>query len=1060
MREHGARLASAPENVKADKDCVLAAVNQCGGLLRIAVLPLKANREVVLAAVQQDGHALQHAAEALKEDRAIVMTAVERCGMALRHAAESLKADHEVVMAAVKQDGHAFQYAGASMRGSPQAVMEAVRLGGVAFQHVDDELKTAELRRAAAEFGYWLKDADDDLKADRSLLLAAVSKSGTELSNALDRFRADREIVMAAVKQDGSALQYASEELCADREIVMAAVRQDGSALAHASSELRADREIVMAAVKQAGRALEYAAHASSELCADREIVMAAVKQAGRALEYASEELCADREVVMAAVRQHGIALSQASVQYCGDREVVIAAAETHAVLSTLTCAMGLTQAAASLKVDREVVLMSVRQNGRELRHAGDAVKQDGEIVMEAVRQNGSALAYALEPQRADREIVMAAVEQTGHALEYASSELHADREIVMAAVEQTGSALAHASEELRADHQIVMAAVRRVGFALEYASVELRAVRDIVAAAVRQVGFALRYASEQLRAHRHVVHLAVRHCPTVIQWAAHPFRADVGFMLSLVRRECGVLQFADESIKADPVFVEAATREVINQDAIQPTVPVLSKMLEVHGRRALSGMLAAGLPAALLQAMMAGKTDVSQSSKLLQDLMGNRFQPRERKLLSGALAAVGAADPFASTELTTLVALLRTAHAEGKGASATLAAKALCSRVPKGKGQGAKYGSVWPLVLAYLLPLADRPLNAKCLYNMLALPSSPAMPSPSDFSSAAFTHLLMHLPSDVFVATATSLTLRLVINDLSAVAQVVSTAWQHAPSSSEPLIRLRCSVRKHQTFYSAHVEAAAGAAPNGVVGSWCLKCTRDGGDTILVSPITQCISIHSSTAIKIQLPRAMVEAGRPLTLMGSFEMVAHHRQYDLLAQYHTAVRRRTRPEAAAPNAVETLMFAASGKLASGESVSTEAAALCRQVALRYVAHHFTSLSATAEFRMLPSELVKDLLHLDELSTDSEEHTLVALTPWLEDPARDAACIVTALDGIRWAWLPLEVVLKLRKGNGVLHRFAHDNGLRHMIDGAVALICSSGKRAREEDVDLLTCPIT
>ena len=54
--------------------------------------------------------------------------------------------------------------------------------------------------------------------------------------------RAYRDLVLAAVWQDGMALRYASEELQADREIVLAAVRQDGRAPDYASAELQADQ--------------------------------------------------------------------------------------------------------------------------------------------------------------------------------------------------------------------------------------------------------------------------------------------------------------------------------------------------------------------------------------------------------------------------------------------------------------------------------------------------------------------------------------------------------------------------------------------------------------------------------------------------------------------------------------------------------------------------------------------------------------------------------------------------------------------------------------------------
>jgi len=48
------------------------------------------------------------------------------------------------------------------------------------------------------------------------------------------------------VSKDGSALQYAAENMKADREIVLAAVSEDGSALNFAVEDLKADREIAL----------------------------------------------------------------------------------------------------------------------------------------------------------------------------------------------------------------------------------------------------------------------------------------------------------------------------------------------------------------------------------------------------------------------------------------------------------------------------------------------------------------------------------------------------------------------------------------------------------------------------------------------------------------------------------------------------------------------------------------------------------------------------------------------------------------------------------------------
>ena len=71
--------------------------------------------------------------------------------------------------------------------------------------------------------------------------------------------KADREIVLVAVTNCKYALKYASKNLKADREIVLAAVTKHGSALYYASENLKADCEIVLIAVSDYSFALIYA---------------------------------------------------------------------------------------------------------------------------------------------------------------------------------------------------------------------------------------------------------------------------------------------------------------------------------------------------------------------------------------------------------------------------------------------------------------------------------------------------------------------------------------------------------------------------------------------------------------------------------------------------------------------------------------------------------------------------------------------------------------------------------------------------------------------------------
>ena len=91
--------------------------------------------------------------------------------------------------------------------------------------------------------------------------LDAVKKDGRALKN----FPAQKNnptIVKLAVAQNGQALKHASNELKGDRTIVLAAVSQRGQAwraLSYASPEMKRDREVVTAAVQQNGSALQFA---------------------------------------------------------------------------------------------------------------------------------------------------------------------------------------------------------------------------------------------------------------------------------------------------------------------------------------------------------------------------------------------------------------------------------------------------------------------------------------------------------------------------------------------------------------------------------------------------------------------------------------------------------------------------------------------------------------------------------------------------------------------------------------------------------------------------------
>ena len=895
--------------------------------------------------------------------------------------------------------------------------------------------------------GVWLVSATAAVRANRDVVMAAVQQSGRTLRYAAAALQGDREVVTAAVQQDASALQHAAESLKADRELVMAAVKQDGYALAHAAASLKADREVVMAAVQESGSALAYAAES---LKGDREVVMAAVKQDGYSLQHATSALQDDGDLQAAAV-ELGFALANADDSIRADRSFILAGCQRYGT--------ELEYVAESLKADQEVVMAAVKQDGSALQHAAESLKADREVVMAAVQQAGAALAHAAESLTADREVVMAAMQQDVDAFDYAAESLQADREVVMAAVQQNGDALEHAAESLKADREVVMAAVQQAGAALAHAAESLTADREVVMAAVQENGYALEHAAESLTADREVVMAAVQQDSSALEHAAESLQADREVVTAAIGNDLSALQYADTTLASDAPLIENATRVALGRQPLWSLARLRAfcDILDAGGHSARAGMHAAGLPNALLQAMGEGSVDVTLSSQLLQDLLGKHFVPRERGLVREAMAALDNDDAFAATPTAELVQLLQLAYADDNHRFAKLAAKALNRRTNEKASIAA-----WPLLLHYLLQLDNYSVDLTRLLASTALP----VPHPSEFPTSAFVHLLMHTPFDFYNANARRVTATIDVQSLSTARIALESPWHNVPSSSEPLIAFRVVLRRAQAARHLAVidtcQTSSANGANGVIASIRVATTilppeaeaSEPKEKTLTKRDSVCLSAHAMKSVSV---RCKLPTDRALKVTGIVELVAHQKQWQLLAMYHTAWLRHKDPDAVKPDAIATLLFAFT-EVASHHGMSAECVTLCKTVALRYTAHHFSLLAAQPAFCALPVAIVGNLLHMDELSTESEELTLLALTPWLQAPGRTGADVASALGGLRWAWLPLEVVLRLRQPGGVLHHVAADDDVREMVDGAVALICSNRKRPLQDDT--LTCPIT
>ena len=151
---------------------------------------LKSNRDFVMAAVCKNPWNLRHASEELKNNPEIVLAAVCKEPAALQHASEELKSSYDFSMAVVSKVPKALQFLCEELKNNVDVVMAAISKKPGALEHVCDELKNSY-----------------------DFAMAVVSKVPVALPYLSEEFRENNEIVMKAMSKDSFVIFLVSDEL-------------------------------------------------------------------------------------------------------------------------------------------------------------------------------------------------------------------------------------------------------------------------------------------------------------------------------------------------------------------------------------------------------------------------------------------------------------------------------------------------------------------------------------------------------------------------------------------------------------------------------------------------------------------------------------------------------------------------------------------------------------------------------------------------------------------------------------------------------------------------------
>lgn len=293
---------------------------------------------------------------------------------------------------------------------------------GTYLEHASDELKAdKEVIMAALKSGYSLpyEHVSDALKTDRDFLLEIVSLDAYCLEFFSEELKQDEQIVLAAAKNSGNAaLEFGAEKFKKNINILTEVVKNSNNALSFLAENEKNDKNLVMTAVDNYGNALEYA---SDELRNDKDVVITAVRNNGDALQYASEELQNDKDVAMTALLTSPIAFGYISEMLRSDKEIILhALAQKYMdpfgeVINDLDFSIS-ENIPENLKSEKDFVLQMVNVNGMALGCVSDELKVDKDVVMLALKNNGKAYAHFEweDDTFYDKELILAAASNGG----------------------------------------------------------------------------------------------------------------------------------------------------------------------------------------------------------------------------------------------------------------------------------------------------------------------------------------------------------------------------------------------------------------------------------------------------------------------------------------------------------------------------------------------------------------------------------------------------------------------------------------------------------------------
>lgn len=191
--------------------------------------PYNSNKQIVLALIDKLGHfnyhshkkhkILDYVSDELKADKDVVLAAVEKDGISLEYASAQLKSDKDIVLAAVKTSEYALEYASAQLKADRDVIIAAVTHNPSAFKFVPNDFKEDKNNKdiildAVTKYGNTLMYLPEIWTKDEEIMLAAINQNRLTIHYASTELKNKKEIVLAALKPPEGLKENEKEGVC------------------------------------------------------------------------------------------------------------------------------------------------------------------------------------------------------------------------------------------------------------------------------------------------------------------------------------------------------------------------------------------------------------------------------------------------------------------------------------------------------------------------------------------------------------------------------------------------------------------------------------------------------------------------------------------------------------------------------------------------------------------------------------------------------------------------------------------------------------------------------